>query len=182
MTNDKGQMLIPGYNLRQGYFGERVLLLKFLQASYQELYPEQDFSHLRDTVADYLSRETPLWWVEVSHQRRGADVGADLHVEVAGGSPSATSSGEPIGCLWVGNVIDQVGGTRHAHIFLVYVSPSHRRRGIGSALMAKAESWARQRGDRLISLQVFLSNQNALSLYEHQGYQPLSLFMHKSLE
>lgn len=164
MTNDKGQMLIPGYNLRQGYSGERVLLLKFLQASYQELYPEQDFSHLRETVTDYLSRETPVWWVDV-----------------AGGSQSAISSGEPIGCLWVGNVIDQVGGSRHAHIFLVYVKPPHRRRGIGSALVAQAESWARQRGDRLISLQVFLANQNALNLYQHHGYQPLSLFMHKNL-
>ncbi|HIK11284.1 MAG TPA: GNAT family N-acetyltransferase [Oscillatoriaceae cyanobacterium M33_DOE_052] len=157
-------MLIPGYNLRLGSVGERVLLLKFLQASYQELYPEQDFSHLRDTVVDYLSRETPLWWVDL-----------------AGEPPSTNPSGEPVGCLWVGNVIDQVGGSRHAHIFLVYVSPLHRRRGIGSALVVQAESWARQRGDRLISLQVFLANQNALSLYQHQGYQTLSLFMHKTL-
>ena len=35
-----------------------------MQRTYQELVPEQDFSHLAQTVEQYFSRETPLWWVE----------------------------------------------------------------------------------------------------------------------
>lgn len=97
--------------------------------------------------------------------------------------PSATSRGnDRIACLWLGNSVDQVNGERHAHVFLLYVMPEHRRRGIGSALMHHAEAWARNRGDRQIGLQVFTQNQLALELYRRRGYQPLSLWMLKNLE
>jgi len=81
----------------------------------------------------------------------------------------------------VGNAIDQIGGSRHAHIFLLYVVPEHRRQGIGTALMRYVENWAIQRGDRQLGLQVFQSNQAALNLYNQLGYQTQSLWMVKSL-
>lgn len=87
----------------------------------------------------------------------------------------------PIACLWVGNAIDQVQGNRHAHIFILYVVPEHRRRGIGTALMQYVENWAIQRGDRQIGLQVFQSNKPALNLYNQLGYQTQSLWMVKFL-
>lgn len=156
--------LLPGYQLRvgSGLGGERATLVKFLQLSYQELFPTQnDFSHLNETVRRYFSKETPLWWIEAAHL------------------PSTPS--EPVACLWLGNAIDQVWGNRHAHIFLLYVVPEHRRRGIGSALMRHAEDWARARGDRQMGLQVFASNQGALNLYHQLGYQTQSLWMVKLL-
>ena len=81
----------------------------------------------------------------------------------------------------IGNAIDQVRGDRHAHIFLLYVVPEHRRIGIGTALMRYVESWARTKGDRQIGLQVFESNKAALNLYNQLGYQTQSLWMIKSL-
>jgi ribosomal protein S18 acetylase RimI-like enzyme len=81
----------------------------------------------------------------------------------------------------VGNAVDQVRGDRHTHIFLLYVMPEHRRRGIGTALMSYVETWAIARGDRQIGLQVFQSNQSAINLYNQLGYQPQSLWMVKSL-
>jgi ribosomal protein S18 acetylase RimI-like enzyme len=81
----------------------------------------------------------------------------------------------------VGNAIDQVSGDRHAHIFLLYVVPEHRRRGIGKALMQYVEKWAIARGDRQIGLQVFQSNQPALNLYNQLGYQTQSLWMLKEI-
>ena len=81
----------------------------------------------------------------------------------------------------MGNAIDQVRGDRHAHIFLLYVEPEHRRRGIGTALLRYLENWAIQRGDRQIGLQVFQSNQAALNLYNQLGYETQSLWMVKSL-
>ncbi|MDB9512868.1 GNAT family N-acetyltransferase, partial [Kamptonema animale CS-326] len=87
-----------------------------------------------------------------------------------------------IGCLWLGNAIDQVSGDRYAHIFLLYVDPEHRHRGIGSALVSLAENWARERGDLQIGLQVFVTNKPALNLYQKLGYQTHSLSMLKSLE
>ncbi|NEP82785.1 MAG: GNAT family N-acetyltransferase, partial [Okeania sp. SIO3B3] len=111
------------------------------------------------TVDRYLSTQTPIWWVEVIDK-------------------PVTS---PIGCLWLGNAIDQVEGDQVTHIFLLYVSPPHRRLGIGSALVTHAENWAKARGDRQIGLQVFVSNQPALNLYHKLGFQSESMLMVKSL-
>lgn len=157
--------LLPGYRLRAGSGLDRALLLKFMQQTYQEVF-QQDFSHLARTVEQYFSNQTPLWWVELAASEPGQ------------GLPWVR---QPVGCLWVGNALDQVRGDRHAHIFLLYVVPEHRRRGIGKALMRYVEDWAIGRGDRQIGLQVFDSNQPALNLYSQLGYQTQSLWMVKSL-
>ena len=158
--------LLPEYFIRAGSGLDRSLLVKFMQQTYSELFPEQNFSHLARTVEQYFSRETPLWWVEFL----GAGAGENIP------SPSPL-----VACLWVGNAVDQVLCDRHAHIFLLYVVPEHRRRGIGTALMRYVEDWARIRGDRQIGLQVFQSNPAALNLYNQLGYQTQSLWMVKSL-
>ena len=149
--------LIPGYQVRAGSSLDRALLVKFMQKTYQELAPKQDFSHLALTVEQYLSRETPLWWVNLD-------------------------SNSPVACVWAGNAIDQITGDRIAHIFLLYVAPEHRRRGIATALMSRVETWAKARGDRAIGLQVFQTNTNALNLYNQLGYQTQSLSMVKALK
>ncbi|PSB66933.1 GNAT family N-acetyltransferase [filamentous cyanobacterium CCP1] len=150
--------LIPGYVLRLGSGLDRALLVQFMQRTYQELYPNYDYTHLAHTVDRFLSSDTPLWWVYVEVDPRS-----------------------PVGCLWLGNAADQVQGDRHAYIFLLYVNPTHRRRGIGSALLRQAETWAVKRGDRQIGLQVFCNNQPAISLYQKLGYQTQSLWMVKEL-
>ncbi len=141
-----------------------------MQRTYAERQVGQSFAHLAQTVDQYLAPETPLWWVE-----------PELAAGTDGLSPRARRP-QPIACLWVGIAIDQIVGDRHAHIFLLYVAPEHRRRGIGAALMGQAEDWARSRGDRQIGLQVFESNQPALHLYRNLGFQTQSLWMVKSLE
>jgi ribosomal protein S18 acetylase RimI-like enzyme len=151
---------IPGYALRRGSGLDRALLVKFMQKTYQELYPDREFSHLALTVDHYYSPETPLWWVEAQESRQVS---------------------QPVACLWVGNSVDQATGDRHAHIFLLYVLPDHRRRGIGSQLMRHVEQWAAKRGDRQIGLQVFNCNQAALNLYTSRGYEPQSIWMVKQL-
>ncbi len=163
---------IPGYRLRSGSRLDRALLLKFMTRTYRELYSDRNFNHLADTIEQYFSAQTPLWWVEVIADQKASE--APVY-----SSPLRTLS--PIACLWMGNAIDQVQGERIAHIFLVYVHRQHRRRGIGSALMLQAENWAKQRGDQQISLQVFSHNQPALNLYQKLGYQTQSISMLKSL-
>lgn len=159
------EQLIPGYCLRVGSGLDRAKLVQFLHRTYQELYPSQEYGHLANTVEQYFSKQTPLWWVEAEGTT------ANLAPTVA----------LTVGCLWVGTAIDQASGDRHAHIFLIYVAPAHRRQGIGSALLKRAEDWARKRGDRGIGLQVFVSNQPALNLYHKLGYQTHSFWMVKSL-
>jgi len=157
--------LPSGYQLRMSSGLERSLLVKFVQLTYQELFPEHNFTHLALTVDRLFSPETPLWWVEVS-------------------PPNLTKSPtrhSPVGCLWLGNAIDQVIGDRYAYIFLLYVVPHCRQQGIGKALMRQAEDWAMARGDRQLGLQVFPHNQPALNLYSRLGYQTQSLWMVKPL-
>lgn len=159
------EKFLPGYQLRIGSGLDQATLVKFLQLSYQELFPEQDdFSHLAETVRRYFSQETPLWWVELGNP--------------TGTKPTLSQS---VACLWLGNAVNQVQGDRHAHVFLLYVMPEHRRQGIGSALMQYAEGWARARGDRQLGLQVFQSNQSAVRFYHQLGFQTQSLWMIKPL-
>ena len=193
------EQLLPGYIIRRGSALDRSLLVKFMQRTYEDFFPNEDFSHLEQTVKQYFSSDTPLWWVEYSSEGDQADE------EQARNNPCSmpntstslsTSAPRPIlrlrsvqvphaqcptACLWVGNAIDQVHGNRHAHIFILYVVPEHRRRGIGKALMRYVENWAIQRGDRQIGLQVFQSNKPALNLYNQLGYQTQSLWMVKFL-
>ncbi|MBD2532504.1 GNAT family N-acetyltransferase [Nostoc flagelliforme FACHB-838] len=170
------EQLLPGYIIRRGSTLDRALLLKFMQRTYQDLYPNEDFSHLEQTVKQYFSSDTPLWWVEEEGEQEAGSREQGSNKESLSSAPLP-----PIACLWVGNALDQVHGNRHAHIFILYVVPEHRRRGIGRALMQYVENWAIQRGDRQIGLQVFQSNKPALNLYNHLGYQTQSLWMVKFL-
>ncbi|MDB9456774.1 GNAT family N-acetyltransferase [Dolichospermum circinale] len=154
--------LLPGYAIEQGSTVDQALLVKFMERTYQEQFPNQNFSHLTRTVEQYFSRDTPLWWVYDEQETKNQHQ-------------------SPIGCLWVGNAIDQVRGDRHPHIFLLYVMPEYRHRGIGKALMNYIENWAKQRGYGKIGLQVFQTNIPALDLYHQLGYQEQSLWMVKSL-
>ena len=51
------------------------------------------------------------------------------------------------------------------------VAAGYRRRGIGTALMQAAESWARESGIGKLELHVFPYNTAAISLYEKLGYE-----------
>ncbi|MEH2394529.1 MAG: GNAT family N-acetyltransferase [Nostoc sp.] len=179
------EQLLPGYIIRRGSALDQALLLKFMQQTYQDIFPNEDFSHLEQTVKQYFSSDTPLWWVEEEsggiRGSRGREELLNNDSSSPPASPAPLTSTYPIACLWVGNAIDQVQGNRHAHIFILYVVPEHRRRGIGTALMRYVENWAIQRGDRQIGLQVFQSNKPALNLYNQLGYQTQSLWMVKFL-
>ncbi|MGL4620158.1 GNAT family N-acetyltransferase [Chroococcidiopsis sp.] len=190
------QQLLPGYSIHSGTNQDRSLLIQFMQQSYQEIFPKQNFAHLRRTVERYFSRDTPLWWVEVEGAREkkaeeaeGAEEESQFHDLKSAHSKSTIpslltphSSLLKVACLWVGNAVDQVKGDRHTYIFLLYVKPEYRRRGIGKALMRYLEDWARTKGDRQIGLQVFQSNTPALDLYHKLGYQIQSHWMIKRLE
>jgi ribosomal protein S18 acetylase RimI-like enzyme len=149
-------MLPDGLSLRRGGTIDHALLLKFLSRSYREFYPETGFEHLQETLNNYFTSDTPLWWVR-------------------------NEVGTAVGCLWMGTSIDQISGDRHSHIFLLYVLPEYRRHGIGATLMQTAEDYAKTRGDRQITLQVFTINETAQAFYRQLNYAPHALLMLKPL-
>ena len=60
--------------------------------------------------------------------------------------------------------------SRHVADLGLMVAASHRRRGIGRALLEEAVRWARHSGVRKLELHVFPHNTPAIALYETYGF------------
>ena len=149
------------YRLIQGKTQDKTRLIKFMELTYEELFPEQsNFSHLNNTVEQYLSSKTTIWWIEYR-------------------SKNETRS-EIVSCLWMGTGIDQVNGHHYGHIFLIYVTPNHRRKGLATSLIQQGQQWVQQKGYHQMGLQVFERNQAALKLYNKLGFSSQSYLMFKS--
>ena len=100
----------------------------------------------------------PAWWVLTFTRWLRAPVARLLVAE---------DGGEPVGFV---SVAFQRG---HGLIGTLITDPSHRRKGIGSALMEAAEAATRARGDRVAVLEVNQDNEGARSLYQRRGYRLL---------
>ena len=77
----------------------------------------------------------------------------------------ACESGRIVGTAMAGYDGDRGWG------YYVAVSPAHRRRGIGAALMRAVEEVLEERGCPKLNLQVRGSNRDAALFYERLGYQ-----------
>jgi RimJ/RimL family protein N-acetyltransferase len=81
----------------------------------------------------------------------------------------AEDAGEIVGRLAVAR--DPHPASPHVADLGLMVAATHRGRGIGSALLAAAEDWARSAGITKLELHVFSHNQPAIRLYEKLGYE-----------
>lgn len=70
----------------------------------------------------------------------------------------------------------------HVHIENIVVASEHRKAGIGQALLAEAERFARAAGRKVILLGVLPRNDLALSAYRRAGFAELSIEMVKVLD
>ena len=66
---------------------------------------------------------------------------------------------------------DPHSASRHVADLGLMVAASHRRRGIGRALLEQAEAWARSAGVLKLELHVFPWNEPAIRLYEEYGFE-----------
>ena len=64
----------------------------------------------------------------------------------------------------------------------LYVVPSHRRRGIATALLDRAETELENRGVDVILLDVLAPNDGARQFYRERGYTPHRLTMSRDCE
>lgn len=81
----------------------------------------------------------------------------------------AEVDGEVVGRLSISR--DPHPASPHVADFGLMVASAHRGRGIGTALLAAAEEWARGAGVTKLELHVFPHNEPAIALYERVGYQ-----------
>ncbi|MEL6937985.1 MAG: GNAT family N-acetyltransferase [Cyanobacteria bacterium J06598_1] len=157
---------VEGYRLQKGSSRDRARLLKFMRRAYDDLGATETGIHLDNTVSRHFSSQSNLWWL----------IGPQSAPPLAA-LPGLQTYHEPMGCLWIGESVDQRNGQKQAYVFLLYVDKSHRRRGLGTWLMQHAQQWAKQQGYSQISLQVFEDNISALNLYQNLGYTPQARWM-----
>jgi putative acetyltransferase len=80
----------------------------------------------------------------------------------------AEDDGAIVGRLSVAR--DPHSASRHVADLGLMVASSHRRKGIGRALLDQAVAWARDAGVRKLELHVFPWNEPAIRLYEQYGF------------
>ena len=85
----------------------------------------------------------------------------------------AEVEGQPVGFVTVA-VVDETHSLlqplRYGRVNSISVTAAARGRGVGRALMAEAEAWARREGAREMRLMVWAFNSAALRMYEELGY------------
>ncbi|WP_175059395.1 N-acetyltransferase [Thermococcus sp. 2319x1] len=89
--------------------------------------------------------------------------------------------GNLLGHVWVCLTLDTVDYVKTAYIYDIEVVKKARGLGIGSALLRKAEAWAREKGAKKVVLRVEVDNP-AVKWYEERGYQARALIMEKLLD
>lgn len=81
----------------------------------------------------------------------------------------------PAGCVLGGAGIGELGGYPDcAELQKIYVAPDAQRRGLGRALMARAESRAKELGYRRLYLETHSALAAAIRMYEALGYRRLA--------
>lgn len=64
-----------------------------------------------------------------------------------------------------------------ADVLTVAVLPAYRRQGIAKEFMRQIEDWAQEREASALMLEVEVTNESAIKLYESLGYMKISLRM-----
>jgi GNAT superfamily N-acetyltransferase len=70
---------------------------------------------------------------------------------------------------------------RHGFLAELYLMPQARGKGLGRALIEGCETWARDRGHKLLTVGVLARNPTAVRAYEGAGYAPYVTIMRRYL-
>ena len=79
----------------------------------------------------------------------------------------AEENGEPIGQV----LATMKGKHGKPHLWALRVRDDHRNKGIGTALILRAEEVLKNRGATIVTIDVDTWNENAIRLYERVGYK-----------
>jgi ribosomal protein S18 acetylase RimI-like enzyme len=115
---------------------------------------------IRDDIARHLIEQPP---------------GSHMHV-------AEDYDGTRVGFLHLQTVPDWFTGVQNCHVSDLAIAPGFDGRGFGRALLAFAETWAREHHCRHLTLALFPGNQRARALYERCGFGLDVLRMAKPLK
>ncbi len=109
-------------------------------------------------------------------QRHLSEQPAGSHLFVA-----EDDEGERVGFLHLQMVSDFFTGAPNCHISDLAVARGHDGKGVGSALIAYAERWAREHHCRFLTLAAFPGNTRGRELYTRHGFGEELIRMTKPL-
>lgn len=89
---------------------------------------------------------------------------------------------QPVGFAYLETLRDYFTLEEHGHVGILAVTKEAEGRGVAGALLDAAAEWARGRGARTLTLNVFERNARARRVYERHGFRPESLRYILSLE
>lgn len=112
---------------------------------------------------------------DLTHHLREEPPGSYLFV-------AEDAEGERVGLLHMQKVADVLTGRSNAHISDLAVAHGRDGQGIGRALLAYAEDWAREHACALVTLHVFPGNARGRHLYEAAGYDSDTLRLAKPVK
>lgn len=99
-------------------------------------------------------------WSKVAYEREMDSPNCDIQGIL---SPKTGEKLLGMGCFW--SILEE------AHITILAVNPQYHRQGMGAALLYSLINTARDRGLERATLEVRVSNQAAISLYEKFGFK-----------
>jgi GNAT superfamily N-acetyltransferase len=103
-----------------------------------------------------------------------AVIGEALRVQLQGDNPAvfvAEADGTIVGMMHVRAAEDFHRRRPHGHVADLIVAQGHEGKGIATALLGKAEEWARAQGYDWLGIGVFAANIRAEKLYEKFGFR-----------
>jgi GNAT superfamily N-acetyltransferase len=80
------------------------------------------------------------------------------------------ADGVLLGAAYAQSLWDYFTEETHGHLGMLVVARHAARRGVGRALIQEVEAWAREKGFRFLTLNVFARNLDARRFYEHDGF------------
>jgi len=89
-----------------------------------------------------------------------------------------SKNGEFLGHVWLCIMLDTVDYVKIAYIYDIEVK--EKGKGIGSALLERAEEFAKEKGAKKVVLRVDLGN-SALEWYKRKGYTERAVIMEKEI-
>ncbi len=97
----------------------------------------------------------------------------------------AETGGDIVGfvCVLARVVADDIDEDRYEYAYVsdLVVAPDHRGAGVGSALLAEAETFARAHGAKWLRIGVLAGNEGAIKLYRRAGFVDRAVQLEKPL-